>query len=114
MDVRERPRLCLGLMHDYAARDFVDSGVLDELAQRFSLSFVSGAKLTLDLQKYGPVFGYAEPPAFRSRLQQLARGLWHMHDKLAFEFNRAHALARATFGAGPVTTVLIRLISAIG
>lgn len=110
----ERPQLCLGLMHDYAARDFVDSGVLDELAARFRLSFVSTSRLTLDLAKYGQVFSYAEPSGWRLRIVQIARGLWHMHDKRQFEFNRSHALARATFGAGPWTSVLIRLIDRLG
>jgi hypothetical protein len=109
-----KPHLCLGLMHDYAARDFLDSGVLEELAQHFRLSFVSGSKLTLDLARFGPVWLYSDPSPLRARVQQLARGLWHMHDKGVFEFNRQHGLARATFGAGPKTTRLIRLISRVG
>jgi hypothetical protein len=110
----EKPHLCLALLHDYAARDFLDSGVLDELAQNFRLSFLSGARLTLDLSRYGHVSRYREPSGWRLRTVLLARALWHMHDKRGFEFNRQHALRRATFGFGPTITRAVDVLSAIG
>jgi hypothetical protein len=112
--MNEKPHLCLALLHDYAARDFLDSGVLDELVQNFSLSFLSGARLTLDLSRYGPVRRYREPAGLRLRIVLLARGLWHMHDKGGFELNRRHALGRATFGFGRKITRAIEVFSAVG
>lgn len=108
---KDLPSLCLALWNDYAARDFLDSGVLDELSRYFRLSFVSGKALTLDVGKYGVVHRYRDLPGWRLRAVLLARGLWHMHDKGQFEFNRSHGLARATFGAGPIVSALISLIS---
>jgi hypothetical protein len=104
----------VGLLHDYAARDFVDSGVLEELSAHFRLSFVSGPKLTLDLARFGTVFRYRDPSSLRQRIIQLARGLRHMHDKRVFEFNRQHAIGRATFGIGPGVSRGIEWISGLG
>jgi hypothetical protein len=105
------PSLCLALWNDYAARDFLDSGVLEELSRSFRLSFVAGPKMTLDLRQYGAVHPYDDLPGWRLRAVLLARGLWHMHDKGQFEFNRSQGLARATFGVGPTVSLLISLIS---
>ena len=41
----DKPLLLIGLMHDYAARDLVDSGVLAELAGEFRLAFISSKRL---------------------------------------------------------------------
>ncbi|MGH8223649.1 MAG: hypothetical protein ACREQZ_11815 [Woeseiaceae bacterium] len=110
---KDPPSLCLALWNDYAARDFVDSGVLEELSRHFRLSFVAGMKLSLDLGKYGVVHRYRDLPGWRIRMVLLARGLWHMHDKRQFEFNRSHGLARATFGVGPIISALVRLLSGL-
>lgn len=110
----DRPHLCIGLLHDYAARDFVDSGVLDELSPHFRLSFVAGPRTTLDLARYGEVHPYRQPPPWRMIAVEVTRGLWHMHDKSRFEFNRRHALARATFGASPKATLVVDWVSRFG
>ena len=109
-----KPKLCIALMHDYAARDFLDSGVLEDLFKVFNLSFVCTQRLTLDLKRFGPIYYYLEPTGFRLRFVQLARGLFHMSDKGRFELNRRHALARATFGIGGLNTRMISWLSAIG
>jgi len=100
-------------MHDYAARDLLDSGVLKELSNRFELSFVSTRRLTLNLKKFGSVYYYSEPIGFRLRIVQLARGLFHMSDKSKYELNRRQALARATFGLGDLNSRLIKYLSAM-
>ncbi len=110
----ELPRLCVGLLHDYAARDFYDSGVLEELAAHFRLSFVTGPRMTLDLPRFGPVHPYKDSAWWRRIAIELARGLRHMVDKSKFEFNRRHALARATFGCSPKATLLIDWTSRVG
>lgn len=107
------PKLTIALMHDYAARDFVDSGVLEELSKNFDLSFISTDRLDIDIEDYGTVYHYIEPTGFRLRLVQLGRGLWHVHDKGKFELNREQALARATFGLSPSITNVIKFIASI-
>lgn len=101
-------------MHDYAARDFVDSGVLEDLAKRFDLRFVSTDRLTIDLTRFGPVYNYREPTGWRLRAAQLARGLMHMTDKRRFELNRRHTLARAIFGVGPKVAWMTDFVSRAG
>jgi len=110
----ERKKLCIGLLHDYAARDFLDSRVLDELQVHFELSFVAGSRLTLDLSRFGRVHPYRDSAWWRTNAIEVARGMWHMYDKGKFEFNRRHALARATFGASTKATWLVDWISRLG
>src|SRR6266487_646436 len=96
----DKPLLLVGLMHDYAARDFVDSGVLDELARDFRLKFVSSSRLTIDLSRHGPVVARHEIGIWRLRLYWLAAGLLHVAVKRPFELSRRIAFCQATFGVG--------------
>lgn len=107
----DKPLLLIGLLHDYAARDFVDSGVLADLAREFRLAFVSSARLSLDLVPYGPVVAQHEIGTVRLLLYFLAAGLWHMAVKRRFELNRRNALRQATFGVGPRMERLIAILS---
>jgi len=107
----DKPLLLIGLLHDYAARDFVDSGVLADLAHEFRLAFVSSERLSLDLAPYGPVVAQHEIGPMRLRLYFLAAGLWHMAVKRRFELNRRNALRQATFGLGPKLERLIAILS---
>jgi hypothetical protein len=95
------------MMHDYAARDFVDSGVLAQLAREFRLTFISSARLTIDLSPFGPVVAQHRMTGFRLRLYWLAAGLWHMAVKRRFELNRRNALRQASFGISPYAERII-------
>ena len=114
MSQPEKPLLLVALMHDYAARDFVDSGVLEDLAREFRLAFISTDRLTLDLGLYGSVVARHIMLPWRLRLYWLASGLWHMAVKRRFELHRRNALRQATFGVGPRIARLIDRLSLIG
>src|SRR6476659_4590399 len=91
----DKPLLLVALLHDYAARDFVDSGVLAEMACRFRLAFVSSERLTIPLDRFGPVVAQYAASGLRMRLYWVAAGLWHMAVKRRFELNRRNALRQA-------------------
>lgn len=114
MSQAEKPLLLIALMHDYAARDFADSGVLDELAKDFRLAFISTDRLTLDLSRYGPIVARHTIGRLRLVAYQLAAGLWHMAVKRRFELNRRNVLRQATFGVSQKVERAIAWLSAIG
>lgn len=109
-----KPLLVVAMMHDYAARDLVDSGVLAELAGTFRLAFVTSARLTIDIAPYGAVVAEHRMPGWRLRLYWLASGLWHMVIKRPFELTRRNALRQASFGIGPYAERLIDWLSRTG
>ena len=65
-------------MHDYAARDFLDTGILEKLAGRFRLAFASTDRLTLDLSPYGPIVSKQRLAPWRYRIYRLAASFWHL------------------------------------
>lgn len=110
----ERPLLLLGLLHDYAARDFVDSGVLEELAREFRLGFLTTDRLTIDVARFGPIVGRYRIAPWRLELYFLAAGLWHMAVKRPFELNRRNVLRQATFGVDRRVARCIDYLSRLG
>lgn len=110
----DKPLLLVALLHDYAARDFVDSGVLADLVRDFRLGFITTPRLTIDLSPYGSVVGRYCIGWLRIRVYLLAAGLWHMAVNRRFEINRRNTLRHATFGVGPLIEHLIAGLSLIG
>lgn len=110
----DKPKLLVALLHDYAARDLVDSGVLAELASMFRLVFVTTPRLSVDLSPYGPVVAHHRMGWVRCRIYLLTAGLWHMVVKRRFEINRRNTLRHATYGVGLVIERLIAGLSFIG
>lgn len=110
----DKPRLAVALLNDYAARDFVDSGVLRDLAGEFRLVFITTPRLTIDLSSYGVVAAQHRMGWIRCRLYLLTAGLWHMTVKRRFELNRRNVLHHATFGVGPLIRSLISGLSLVG
>jgi hypothetical protein len=110
----EKPLLILALMHDYAARDWVDSGVLAELSEQFRFAFISSDRLTIDLEPYGPIVAMHEMPGWRLRLYWLASGLRHLVVKKPFELTHRILLRQATFGMGPKMSRLLNVIARLG
>ncbi|MGH8758998.1 MAG: hypothetical protein ACREVW_05715, partial [Burkholderiales bacterium] len=113
MSQAEKPILLIALMHDYAARDFLDSGVLDELAKEFRLGFISTDRLTLDLSRYGPIVARHAIGRWRLVVYQLAAGLWHMSVKDRFELDGRKTLGLATLGLSAKVTRLVRWLSKV-
>ena len=109
-----RPLVLLALMHDYAARDFVDSKVLEELAQHVRLAFISSDRLTIDLTSYGPIVARHEMGTWRLRLWWLAAGLWHIHRRRRFELSHRNVLRQATFGVSARAERLVDILSRVG
>jgi hypothetical protein len=114
MLLADKPLLLIALMHDYAARDFVDSGVLDDLAKEFRLAFISTDRLTLDLSRYGPIVARHAMGRWRLVIYQVASGLWHMAVKRRFELNRRNTLGLATFGVSAKVAGLVGWLSVVG
>ena len=110
----DKPLLLVALLHDYAARDFVDSGVLADLARDFQLAFITTPRLTIDLSPYGLVVGHHRMGWLRCRIYLLTAGLWHMAVKRRFEINRRNTLRHATYGVGSLIEQLIAGLSLIG
>jgi hypothetical protein len=110
----DKPLLLVALLHDYAARDLVDSDVLSDLAGRFRLAFVSSERLSISLDGLGPIVAQYRTSSWRMRLYWVAAGLWHMAAKRRFELNRRNALRQATFGVGPYAERLIDWGSRVG
>ncbi len=109
-----KPLLVIALMHDYAARDFVDSGVAAELSRGFQIAFISSARLTIDLSPFGPVVAQHEMTGFRLRVYWLAAGLWHMATKRRFELTHRNALRQACFGVSAKAEGLIDGLTRLG
>lgn len=74
----KKPTLLLTLTNDYAARDFIGSGVLAQLKDSFELWFVIPAKFELDLNPCGRIVGRHSIARWRMMIWETAFGLRHL------------------------------------
>lgn len=107
-------RILMALRHDYAIRDFIDSGTLQLLSQRFDLIFLTEKNISYDLSAYGAQLPCYELSGLRRRLYWLAAGFSHIHSKKGLEVRHRHLVERATFGVGPKISRLIQGCSTLG
>lgn len=77
----DKPLLLVLLHGDYTARDFIDSGVLARLQDRFELNFVVTNVLKTDLSQFGKTLGVYRFPDYgkqRMRLWEIGFSLRHL------------------------------------
>jgi hypothetical protein len=113
-DRSEKPLLLVALVHDYSARDLVDSGVLGDLAATYRLVFITSPRLTIDVSPYGSVVAQHRMSSLRFRVYFLTTGLWHMVRKRRFNRTRSYTLRQATFGLSPRMSRTVDLVSRVG
>jgi len=73
-----RPLLLALLHHDYAARDFLESGTLSHLSRQFDLWFIVTKDLKFDVTTLGRIAGHHSMSWTRMRLWEMAFGLTHL------------------------------------
>lgn len=73
-----KPLLLINFCHDYAARDIIDSGILDDLKSDYDLCFATTPDLKVDLSTYGPIVGSHTQSNLRFKLWTVAFGLRHL------------------------------------
>lgn len=109
-----KEKVVLALRHDYAVRDFYESGVLRELAERFDLYFLCENSITYPIEQFGKVLPPYQLGGLRRRVYWIAAGLWHIHYKQKFEVRARHAVEQAVFGVGPKISKVIRWLYRCG
>jgi len=94
----KRLRLLVVGEKDYHFRDFIQTGLLDELAKRFELVFLLGDEVGLDLSSYGPTRRAPRLSGLRMRFWLIGSSLQHIELMRRYDITLKHSVARATYG----------------
>jgi len=98
------------------AQDYYETGVLDELATNFDLSFVLSPKARGEeqLRSYGPVHRLPADPYWRTMLYTIGKGCWHYHRRRAFIVTDHQRRYRSLIGLGFVRRVIVKTAISLG
>ncbi|MCC6278372.1 MAG: CDP-glycerol glycerophosphotransferase family protein [Oligoflexia bacterium] len=73
-----KKKLLVGFAHDYAARDYIDTGILSELKKSYELLFITTPEQKCDLSSFGRIIAIHQMTYWRLRIWMIAFGLRHL------------------------------------